>query len=357
MRVLQLIDSLDAGGAERMAVNSANTLSDSIERSYLCATRQEGLLKTSIKPEVSYLFLNKQGKIDVSAIIKLRRYIKQERIDIIHAHSTSFFMATLMKWLYPSLKIVWHDHYGNSNYLEERKYGVLKFFSRCFSLILSVNSVLETWAKDHLRCKQVVYLTNFAIRETETLQVTQLKGNQGKRLLCLANLRPQKDHQTLLKAFQLIYKDYPDWSLHCVGQDFKDAYSDAVYHLVAQLGLQDHVFFYGSCPDTDYIMQQSDIGVLSSTSEGLPLTLLEYGLGRLPFVATNVGDCSSTLPEECHDNLVLPNEPELLAERLVALMANSELRILIGNVNCQHIESQFSVLAIKDKLMKFYSEL
>lgn len=357
MRVMQLIDSLEAGGAERMAVNIATILSETLERSYLCATRKEGLLKASLSPEVSYMFLNKKRQIDWSAMVKLRRYLLKEQIDIIHAHSTSFFMATLMKWSIPGLKIVWHDHYGNSGYLENRKYGVLKFCSRSFSLILSVNRVLETWAKKNLNCKNVAYLPNFAIQESEMPKVTQLKGIQGKRLLCLANLRLQKDHHNLLNAFKLILEHHPDWSLHCVGQDFKDTYSESVYQLVADLDLERQVFFYGSCPDSSAIIQQADIGILSSSSEGLPLALLEYGLGQLPIVATKVGDYMSVLPETCNEFLVAPNHPKLLAEQMMVLISDQHLRDTTGKLIYNHVLEHFSAMAVKDKLMSFYSQL
>ncbi|WP_027126485.1 glycosyltransferase [Gelidibacter mesophilus] len=357
MRILQLIDSLEAGGAERMAVNIANLLSGTIDRSYICATRQEGLLKASIKPEVSYLFLNKQRKIDVSAINNLNHYIRKEQIDIIHAHSTSFFMATLMKWQHPNLKIVWHDHYGNSAFLEHRHFAVLKFCSRYFALILSVNRDLETWANTHLKCKKVAYLPNFAIRETESTPVTQLKGNSGKRLLCLANLRPQKNHHTLLQAFKLVLQQHPDWTLHCVGQDFKDAYAESLFQLVKTLGLECQVFFYGSCQDTSAIIQQVDIGVLSSVSEGLPLALLEYGLGGLPIVATQVGDCSSVLPVACQQFLVAPNHPELLAKQIMVLMSDEALRRRTGTLIHGHVLEYFSASAVEDKLTALYSQL
>ena len=357
MRVMQLIDSLDAGGAERMAVNIANVLSESVERSYLCATRQQGLLKEVIASNVSYLFLGKQRKFDWPAIIKLRRYILKEKIDIIHAHSTSFFMATLMKWLIPGVKIVWHDHYGNSSYLEERKYAVLKLCSRSFALILSVNRVLETWAEKNLYCKNVAYLPNFAIQDTVISHVTKLKGASGKRILCLANLREQKDHHNLLQAFKLVSNHHPDWTLHCVGQDFKGVYSESVYQLITELGLGHQVFFYGSCPDSSAIIQQADIGVLSSSSEGLPLALLEYGLGQLPIVATNVGDCRSVLPDGCYELLVPPNHPEKLAEQMMLLISDEQLRISTGKLIQQQVLDHFSTSAVRDKLMCFYSQL
>ena len=93
MRILQLIDSLRPGGAEKMAVNIANALLPHVEGSYLCCTRKEGMLKDEIKPEVGYLFLNKKSRLDPKAILRLRKYIIDNKIDIVHAHSTSFFLV------------------------------------------------------------------------------------------------------------------------------------------------------------------------------------------------------------------------------------------------------------------------
>ena len=59
LRIVQLIDSLEPGGAERMAVNYANSLATVIPFSALITTRKEGALKKQLSPKVSYLFLNK----------------------------------------------------------------------------------------------------------------------------------------------------------------------------------------------------------------------------------------------------------------------------------------------------------
>ena len=59
MRVLQLIDSIDAGGAERIAVTFANALADQNQTSHLCVTRAEGVLKDQLNPAVGFHFLKK----------------------------------------------------------------------------------------------------------------------------------------------------------------------------------------------------------------------------------------------------------------------------------------------------------
>ena len=58
MRMVQLIDSLETGGAERMAVNYANSLSDVIEFSGIVVTRKEGSLSSELHNKVAYCFLN-----------------------------------------------------------------------------------------------------------------------------------------------------------------------------------------------------------------------------------------------------------------------------------------------------------
>src|SRR5690606_11803772 len=226
MRVLQLIDSLRPGGAEKMAVNIANALLPHVDRSFLCCTRQEGMLKDEIKPEVRYLFLNKKSRLDPKAILGLRKYIIENKIDIVHAHSTSFLLAGLLKLAGSNFKLIWHDHYGESENLEKREIIVLKKFSRFFAGIISVNTDLKDWAEKNLNGKKVIEIKNF-IPEPDSASHcrTQLKGNKDAfKIICVANLRPQKDHLNLLKAFELMDPEL-GVSLHLIGEDPGTKYS------------------------------------------------------------------------------------------------------------------------------------
>ncbi|MBK5208207.1 MAG: alpha-1,4-N-acetylgalactosamine transferase, partial [Flavobacteriaceae bacterium] len=80
-----------------MAVNIANALGEKSVESHLCATRQEGDLKSKIGSNVGYLFVNKKNALDLKALQKLKSYIKANEIGIIHAHATSYFTAFLVK--------------------------------------------------------------------------------------------------------------------------------------------------------------------------------------------------------------------------------------------------------------------
>ena len=354
MKVLQLIDSLEAGGAERVAVNYANGLLDHVDGSYLCATRAEGLLKSSVNNAVGYLFLNKKTTIDVSTIWRLYRFIKKENITVIHAHSSSYFLATLITILNPKLKLVWHDHYGKSEFLEQRPKRILQYCSKYFDHIFSVNSKLKDWASSQLKAKAVSYLPNYAV-VGDTVLSTQLKGTEGKRIVCLANLRPQKDHLNLLKAFKLVAKNNPDWTLHLIGKDFEDAYSNQVFEYIKIEQLEQHVFFYGSCIDVSAILLACDIGVLSSQSEGLPLALLEYGLANLAVVCTNVGECSMVVENDISGFIVRPDDFDSLSSKLIELVKSDILKKTFSEQLVYTVNKYYSESSILSKLFNVYN--
>ncbi|WP_457616865.1 glycosyltransferase [Lutibacter sp.] len=351
--VIQIIDSLHAGGAEMMAVNIANALSSTGIASHLCTTRLEGDLKLKLNDAVGYLFLNKRHTFDIRALKQLLRYINTNKITIIHAHSSSYFIAILAKFLKPSLKIIWHDHYGKSNDLKNRKYQSLNIASSFFSHIISVNKLLANWAETHLRTKKISYLPNFAILNTN-LKKTVLKGAPNYRIICLANFRPQKDHLTLLKAFKNVIKHHPKWSLHLVGEVIESDYSKRISGYIKDNLLEKHVFVYGSCPDIGNVLSQASIGVLSSKSEGLPVSLLEYGLAKLPVVITQVGECASVLNNGENGILVPPEDSGKFEDALKELINSKELRQQFSvNLN-QTVREKYSKDSFITQLLKIY---
>ena len=340
MRILQLIDSLEAGGAERMAVNYANALQQEISFSALCVTRKEGALKESLSPGVSYVFLNKKKAIDFKALFKLRSYVKKNSIEFIHAHSSSFFIAVLLKFLYPKVKIIWHDHYGDSEFLGKRFSKTLKLLSTFFFLIISVNQKLKVWAISELQCKNVVYLPNFASFEKTEKSETSLLGAEEKRILCLANLRAQKGHFYLLEIAAVIKNKFPDWTFHLVGKDFEDEYSNALRQAILKMNLEANVILYGSKDDVQNVIQQSDICILTSKSEGLPVALLEYGFNSKAVISTRVGEIGKVVNDGENGFLVEYGDVADFVSKLMKLISNSEFRMTLGkNLNKTVLEN------------------
>jgi glycosyltransferase involved in cell wall biosynthesis len=353
MRILQIIDSLEAGGAERMAVNYANALADTIAFSGLVVTRKEGALLNQVSTNVSYLYLNKKGIIDLKSLFKFRKFVVENDIEIIHAHSTSFFLAFLLKLSYPSIKLIWHDHYGDSEFLSKRPSLALRMMLPFFNGIIAVNQNLKTWAEQKMHFINVVYLPNFPSKENDILKDTNLKGIKGKRIVSLANLRVQKNHFLLLEVAKKVQISHPEWTFHLVGKDFEDDYSRQIKNLILEFNLENNVFIYGSKEDIQNILEQSTIAILTSQSEGLPVALLEYGWYAKPIVVTNVGEIPLLIQNGVNGLMVGTNNAQLFYESLVKLMENETLQNDFGKALQQTINNDYSEKSVIDKYLSW----
>lgn len=203
--VLQVVDTLMAGGMERVAVNLANHLPRDRFESHLCTTREEGPLASMIFPSVARLRLNRRSRLDFGAARRLVVYIRANRIDILHAHGTSLFLAIAAASMRPWPAVVWHVHFGKFA-SENRALLHYRLAVRQAAAVIAVNETLAVWCRKRLRlaADKVSYIPNFATEEASSGPPPSLPGRRGSRIVCVANLRPEKDHLTLLRAMRIV---------------------------------------------------------------------------------------------------------------------------------------------------------
>ncbi|MBF6609052.1 MAG: glycosyltransferase [Flavobacterium sp.] len=342
MRILQLIDSLDAGGAERMAVNYANAILHTGLPSYMATTRKEGPLRKNLKEGVGYLFIRKKQRADLSAIFRLRSFCVKNSITHIHAHGSSYFDAVLTKFFLPKIKIIWHDHNGGRISAGSANLMVI-LCSLLFSHVIVVNKDLELWSKKYLFCKSVWYLPNFIILEEKSSNV-KLYGQKSFRILLLANLRKPKNHKLAVLTAALIHAKFPNWSFHFVGNLFGDKYENDVRSLIKKKSLENVVFLYGRVDDVHQAIQQSDIGIITSDYEGLPVSLLELGYHGKPVISTRVGDIPNVISHGISGLLSEPGDEREFATNVEEMITNINLRKNSGE-------------RLKDYIAKYHSEI
>jgi len=357
-RVLQIIDTLALGGAERVAINIANALAQRGAKSFLCATRDGGPLEKELNDEVALLKLERKSTFDISAIIRLRRFISANQISIIHAHSSSLFIAAIVKFLSPSVKLVWHDHYGNQHAVLRNPlpYRIaLRFVDR----VIAVNRMLKDWIADScgVREDKVRYIPNFAVLKDSrnaSAVYLELPGKNGHRVAAVANLRRQKDHITLIKAFGNVIASDPNAHLLLIGDTPDKELFDEVRTLISEKGLEGNASILGRREDVGAILARCDIGVISSLSEGLPLALLEYGFAGLAVVSTDVGQCREVLVDGEVGRLVPSGNVEKLGEAIAELLENPDLREELGRQYQIHIQKNYSEAAFMRALAEVY---
>ncbi|MGW1455089.1 glycosyltransferase family 4 protein [Salegentibacter agarivorans] len=351
LRILQLIDTLNPGGAERMAVNLANSLKTEMDASFLCCTREEGMLKEELEDGVGYLFLNKKNSFDLKAFWKLREFIKSERIDLVHAHGTSWFWGVLLKVSGLKIKLVWHDHYGN-RLKRGRKNNILINSSKYFDGVLVLSDEQERWAKKTLKRQNITRIPNFIVNQNKVFFKDKKNHNKNFIIVCVANLRKPKNHLNLLKAFRNFSKKETKVCLQLIGNDYNDNYSAELKRFIKNNSLEDKVKIVSGTTKVMAYLNNADLAVLSSDWEALPLSVLEYGLAGLPVITTDVGECS----------LILKNRGILVSRGEVGELERAMLEYYYNPLKREedalalqfHIKNNYSLTAVLPKLINFY---
>lgn len=356
--VLHLVDSLASGGAEHVAVMLANNLPQDRYRVYLCASRHAGPLQNQLQPCVTFYNLRRKGRFDVFAMIRLAEFIHREHIDIVHAHGSSLFLGAALCLPNPKLHLIWHDHFGIQGIKPRPNYLYLPFAHHA-KVVFTVTKELANWSARSLRLpkERVHYLPNFVEAQQLMSIPLDLPGTTGKRLVCVANIRAQKDHLTLLRALAQVVKVEPQAHLFLVGAENDPHLANQVRQESQRLGLASNVSWMGPREDVPLILANCDIGVLSSVSEGFPVVLLEYGRAGLAVVATQVGECAEILRDGEAGILVRPSSPDALALALLRLLNSNALRNQLGEQLNERVKQNYSVEKIVQRVCQSYENI
>lgn len=363
--VMHVLDTLALGGAERAAVDLVNMLPRNRFRPYLCTTRMEGPLREAVAGDVGQLALRRKGRFDPSAIQRLLDFIREQKIEILHAHGSSLFVAALASWFQPHPIVIWHAHYGRVA-LENRRAWAHRLAVRKIGGVIVVNRQLAEWSGRRLAVSEnkIWCIPNMVCAPVASgLDRPDLPGTPGSRIVCVANLRAEKDHLTLVRAMRLVLRRYPEAHLILVGAhsdplySASSAYFEAVKREIAQYSLEQNISFLGQRQDIPNVLRGCDIGVLSSKTEGLPVSLLEYGMAGLPVVATQVGECEEVLDRGRAGVLVPPQSPPDLAAGLLSLLCSPERRSVFGEAFSRRVKTLYSATSIVTQICQVYEKI
>ncbi|MEM6934579.1 MAG: glycosyltransferase [Pseudomonadota bacterium] len=164
----------------------------------------------------------------------------------------------------------------------------------------------------------------------------------GRRLLFVGRLSGVKGLPVLIEAFAGLRQRHPDLELTLVGDGEGRAPAEA---RVKELGLTESVTFtgYQSQGEVAQHLAQTDIFVLPSFAEGVPVVLMEAMASRVPVVATRVAGVPELVTDGESGFVVPPGDTESLVARLDLLLSDSDLRLRMGDAGRAHVVDQFNI--------------
>jgi glycosyltransferase involved in cell wall biosynthesis len=356
--VLHVIDSLEVGGAERVAVNLVNHLPRDTFTTHLCTTRSDGPLADLLAPDVGRLSLNRRSTLEIRPVRRLATYVDRHEIDTIHAHGSAAFVSSVATLLHPRTRLVWHVHYGRYATAGSRGWPFRVLRSKV-DHVIAVNEALAEWARRRVRFApdDVSYIPNFTelLDSPVAAPCAPLPGAPGERIVCVANIVPEKDHLTLVRAMARVVERRPGATLLLAGSSESNPRCAAVVRReVDVLGLRDRVHLLGQRRDVAAVLRGCDVAVLSSRAEGLPLALLEYGAMARAVVVTDAGQCADVVSDT--GVVVPPTEPEALARALAGLLDDPD-RAARGLRLQARVREHFSVEVIVRRVAAVYERV
>jgi glycosyltransferase involved in cell wall biosynthesis len=356
------------GGTETQAVELARRLDPKRYQVTIGCLRREGPLLDRLKgTPVEIMEVDMGGGIDSPSgllrIVKLARYFRRQRIEILHAHdlwSNLIGMAAAMLARTPVTITSQRDLSHDAWYGTYRR-RVLRFFQRRSSIVLTNAKAIRDGliAQDHLPPEKVCVVYNGVDLDRfggAPDRAHILPGTEGNKLIVLVGnmVTEVKGHPVLISAAAEVVKAHPKTQFVLVGEGTKRADFE---QQVKALGLQANFLFLGRRSDVPAILACCDIAVLPSLAEGLPNAVLEYLAAGLPVVATALGGNLEIIQDGVTGLLVPPQDPQALASALNHLLSDEALADRIGTAGHDYVKQNFSFERLVQDIDQFYSKL
>ena len=177
---------------------------------------------------------------------------------------------------------------------------------------------------------------------------------QTRRVITtVANLRPGKGHDVLLRAATRVIARVPEVRFELIGDG---VLRPALERLAADLGIADKVVFRGHCADVPARLVDSDLFAFPSFMEASPNGVIEAMAARLPVVATNVGGIPEIVEHGRNGLLVPPGDVDALATALLRLIEQPEEAAALADAARRTVEMRYSFERMVNEFEELYME-
>ena len=345
MKILEVIPKLQSGGAEKFVVDLINEFTKNDFDCVLLTLFNldaNDILCAHINPKVRKISLGKKMGIDLKCMYRLYCLIKKEKPDIVHVHVGAITYLILTAILYRKCRYFATIH---SEARREAGSGINKYIRKILFKLKLVHPV--TISEESEKSFQKFYgqygnmIPNGCCEYTkENLNVTsKWRKNTDFIFIHAGRLQRVKNQIALVKAFQTLLNDGIRARLLILGR--KE--DEQVYNEISSY-FSDNIIYLGEKSECRSYMSDCDAFCLSSTMEGMPITIIEaFSVGCTPIV-TPVGGCVNMIEDGINGILAEDTSEESIYKSLKRFVELSNEERLIFSQNAKNtFENNYSI--------------
>jgi glycosyltransferase involved in cell wall biosynthesis len=367
-KVLWLIKGLGRGGAERLLEASIPYFNREVfeyEVAY-CLPQKNDIVPALEQANIPVFCVNHKSPLDIPGLYRLWRLVRGRRPDILHLHLPYTGIIGRLVGRLAGVK--------NTVYTEHNVFEVYHPVTRLLNLItyplnkitIAVSEEVQRSIMKHWISRRSHPITIRNGVDADYLAAgtppDKMKASLGipsshKVVGNVAHIRHEKGQEYLLQAARRVIEQQPEVTFVIVGREKIAGEIDRLKKMASELGIEKNIIFTGFREDIYDLMGIFDIFILSSLFEGLPIALLEaMSLGK-PVVATAVGGIPEVIKDGVNGFLVPAKDPQLLAEKIVQLLKEDDLRTSFSQNAIRTIREHFSLKEMVRQVEEIYSSI
>ncbi len=358
--ICQVLHNLNVGGAEMLAYRLAKQLGGRFRFVFACldevGSLGDGLLAGGMPIE----WLRRRSGWDLGCARRLAAFVRRENVDLIHAHQYTPFAYSLLSGLWGRRPPILFNEHGRF-YPDRRRLKRVVFnrvMLRPCDRVVAVGQAVRQALIDNegiSSARIAVIYNGVPLRDHDGTadqrgSVRQELGLSDSDFLILtvARLDKIKDHATAIRTLARAVTACPQTRLVVVGDG---AERDNIRQEIRRRGMERWIQMLGERHDVSRLLRATDAFLLTSVSEGIPVTIIEAMDAGLPVVATNVGGVAEVVEQGSTGLLAPAGGDEGLAEAILRLIRDPSLRREMGQAGRRRAEALFS----EDRMHRAYA--
>lgn len=287
-------------------------------------------------------------KLDPRYFIKLIRICKVKKIDLLHIHdSTALALAIIADHLEKLPPFIFSKK--TSFPIQARKSSLYKYNYPKIKRILCVSEATKAVAEENIAGKgkiiRVYHGTSLKDKSIDKLISLRKSFNLDPEINIVGNIAnhiwPKNLETFILVADELINKRaYKNFHFIQIGA-FSEI-SGTLKSMIKKLNLGSYITLMDQIPNASGLIPQFDISLMTSESEGIPQFIYESFYHKIPVISTDVGGISEVIRNNENGLLAPAFNYKLLADHILTLTENPELKIKFAEISNASIYSSFT---------------